>query len=290
MRYCYSFRVRDAVSGLLILAASSLLVVDFARANDFVVGAGVEADSEKGRAISAFADFSVGKKTWLSAAVSAFETDSSLGTRNTSFANVSLDHSFDPVGVRAGISYWGNSDILDSIDLNLSLYYRSETMMMSADYVARDFDFIVLADFPGLQRTAEFSADGFGLSGRLSLSNNLSARLAGMTYNYSRNIRIQQDIDALRFLSSSRLSMVNSLIDYRVSAGLERRFGLRSADISVSRWRTAVDGGTVDSVSVGVLAPVSDRNDAEFRISFDNAENFGRATTMSLYVYFFGGS
>lgn len=256
----------------------------------FVLGAGIEADSEDGRALTAFGDFEVSDKTWLSGSLSAFEINGPLGKRDTRFADVGLDHFFEPFGVRIGASYWGNSDLLDSLDLKASLYYRSESIMLAADYERRDFDFVVLSDFPLLRRTAEFSANGIGLTSRFPAGENASLHIGGISYDYSRNIRVQPDIDVLRFLSSSRLSMINSLIDYRVSAGAEYRFGLRSVDFSVGRWRTAVDGGTVDSFSMGYLTPFTDRLDAELRFSIDESEYFGRTVAMSVYLYYFGGS
>ena len=84
--------------------------------------------------------------------------------------------------------------------------------------------------------------------------------------------------------------MINSLIDDRYNAGLEFNFGLRSIDLDVGRWRTAVDGSTIDSYSIGFLTPVSDRTDAEFRLSYDESEVFGRTTAFSVYLYYFGGS
>jgi len=272
-----------AISALLLPRAD-------AGAEGFVLGLGVDVDSADGRAVSAFGDWGVGEKTWLSATVSAYETDGITGRRNTSAAGLSLDHWLDPMGIRIGISYWGDKDILDSNDLAGSLYYRDETFMMSLDYERREFDFVVLADFPALRRTAEFSADGLGLSSRFALGDNASFHVGGIAYDYSRDIRLQPDIDALRFLSSSRLSMINSLIDHRFSAGIEFRFGLRSLDVAAGTWQTAVDGGRIDSISVGILAPMSDRIDGEMRFSVDDSEFYGRTTAISVFVYYFGGS
>jgi hypothetical protein len=94
-----------------------------------------------------------------------------------------------------------------------------------------------------------------------------------MHYGYSRDIRIQPEIDILRFLSASRLSLMNSLIDYRINAGMEFRFGLRSIDVSAGSWKTAVDQSKVDSYTIGFLTPMTDRTDIEFRFSFDDSEN-----------------
>jgi hypothetical protein len=70
------------------------------------------------------------------------------------------------------------------------------------------------------------------------LGENLSFHLGGMLYDYSRNLRLQPDIDVLVFVAASRLSMVNSLIDDQINAGLEYKFGLRSIDVTAGRWQT----------------------------------------------------
>jgi hypothetical protein len=128
------------------------------------------------------------------------------------------------------------------------------------------------------------------MTNRVQFGDRLVFRLSGMFYEYSRDIRIQPDIDALRFLSASRLSLINSLLDYRLNAGVEYRFGLRSVNFSVGRWKTAVDQGKVDSFGVGFLTPMSNRTDIEFRLSFDDSENFGNTTALTVYLYYFGGS
>ena len=91
-------------------------------------------------------------------------------------------------------------------------------------------------------------------------------------------------------MSASRLSLINSLIDYRVNVGVEYRFGLRSVDFSIGTWKTAVDQSKVDSYTFGFLTPMTDRTDIEFRLSFDDSESFGNTTALTVYLYYFGGS
>lgn len=86
------------------------------------------------------------------------------------------------------------------------------------------------------------------------------------------------------------MSLINSLIEYRVNAGIEYQFGLRSVDVSAGTWKTAVDQSKVDSYAIGFLSPLTDRTDIELRVSFDNSENFGRTTAITVYLYYFGGS
>ncbi|MDH3441023.1 MAG: hypothetical protein OEM63_09740, partial [Gammaproteobacteria bacterium] len=229
------------------------------------------------------------ENSWLSLSAMTAETDGIIRDNETILGRASIDHFFDPVGVRLGGGYWGNADILDSRDLTAAIYVRGNGGSVSLDYEKRRFEFDLQSDLLR-GRTAKFSADGWGLSSRLALGERVNLFLGGMSYDYSRNLRVQPDIDVLAFVSNSRLSMINNLIDSRLSIGMEIKFGLRRFDLTTGRWQTAVDGSRIDSYSVGFLTPVSDRVDAEFRLSLDESENYGTTTAFSFHVYYFGGT
>lgn len=267
----------------------TILISANAAADGYVIGIGAEGDSADGRAITAIGDFGVGEKTWLSFTANSAETDGILRSNETVYAGAGLDHWFEPFGVRFGASYWGNSDLLDSRDLQSSIYVRGNSGSISLEYEKRDFKFRLQSD--ALRgRIAEFSSNGWGIRARVALADRLNFTLGGMTYDYSRNLRLQPDIDALAYLSSSRLSMINSLIDHRFNGGLEYEFGLRSVDITAGNWQLAVDGSTVDSYSLGFLTPISDRVDMEMRVAFDDSETFGSTTAVSVHLFYFGGT
>ena len=267
----------------------TILISANAAADGYVIGIGAEGDSADGRAITAIGDFGVGEKTWLSFTANSAETDGILRSNETVYAGVGLDHWFEPFGVRFGASYWGNSDLLDSRDLQSSIYVRGNSGSISLEYEKRDFKFRLQSD--ALRgRVAEFSSNGWGIRARVALGDRLNFTLGGMTYDYSRNLRLQPDIDVLAYLSSSRLSMINSLIDHRFNGGLEYEFGLRSVDITAGNWQLAVDGSTVASYSLGFLTPISDRVDMEMRVAFDDSETFGSTTAVSVHLFYFGGT
>ena len=280
-----SFIRRFLSSVLLCLACNGSVF-----AAGYVLGVGAAADTEDGRAISAFGDFGIGENTWLSGTFGSTETNGIAGGFSTTFADVGIDHYFNPVGIRISGAHWGDPDILDSDDVRAALYYRDDIASFSADYERRNFDFVFRSLLLDERRKAEFHADGWGLTSRIQFSDRITVRLSGMHYGYSRDIRIQPEIDVLRFLSASRLSLINSLIDYRITAGAEFRFGLRSIDVSAGSWKTAVDQSKVDSYTIGFLTPMSDRTDIEFRLSFDDSESFGNTTALTVYLYYFGGS
>ena len=266
-----------------------LLVSMAAHGDGYVLGVGVEGDSADGRLLAGFADFSAGENTWISLSGALAETQGILQDNETGLAGIGIDHFFEPFGIRLGAGYWGNADILDSRDLDASVYLRGDAGSISIDYQKRWFEFDLQSD--ALRgRTAKFTADGWGMNSRLALGDNASAFVRGMWYDYSRNLRIQADINVLTFISQSRLSMINSLIDYHYSAGLEFEFGLRSLDFSVGQWQTAIDGSEIDSYGVGFLTPIADRLDMEIRYSRDESDLYDGTNAIALYFYYFGGS
>jgi hypothetical protein len=274
---------------LRYLTALSALFCGDAMAEGYVLGLGAESDTAGGRAASVFADLGVAEKTWLSGAAATTQTGGDLGL-DTIYVDAGIDHSFDPVGVRIGAAYWGDADILDSVDLRGSVYVSGDLGYLSADYERREFDFTFASILnPDVRRTTEFSADGFGMAGRIKATERTSFSFGGTSYRYSRDINLQPNIDILSALSTSRLSLMNSLIDYRAYVGADLRFGLSSIDLRFEKWQTAIDGGKIDSVGLGVLTPASDRSDLEFRFVYDRSENFGRTISLSAYYYYFGG-
>lgn len=258
-------------------------------ADGYALGVGVESDTAGGRAVSAFGDVGVGESTWISAAAATTRTGGSLNL-DTVYFDLGLDHSFDPVGIRFAASYWGDDDILDSADLRGTMYLRGKAGYLSIDYERRAFDFTFRSLLnPRQLRTTEFTSDGVGFAGRINASEKVNVFAGGTTYQYSRDLRIQQSIDTLINFSSSRLSLMNSLLDYRGYVGIEWQFGLASVELRAEQWQTAIDGGQVNSFGLGLVTAVSDHGDMEYRFMFDDSEYYGETVSFSIYYYYFGG-
>ncbi len=267
--------------------AAVFAALDPAAANPLIVGLGAEVDDADNRAYSLFADVGLLDETWLSASLARTESDRGSFDLSTLYADIGIDHHFKPLGVRLGAAYWGDDDLLDSRDLRGSLYLRGEAGSVSVDYQRRNFD-LTIGDGNRRERaTVDFSADGIGVSASMPLNERFRIYASGMDYDYSRNIRIQPNVDTLRFFGRSRLSLVNSLVDFRASAGLEIAFGLRRLDFRFARWRTEVDRGDIDSYGIGFLTPAGDAADIELRLAYDDSENFGGATVFSFFLYLF---
>ena len=257
----------------------------------FLIAGGIDADSEDGMSLTLLGDISVADDTWLSAAVARSTVDiPRRDDTSTWYADVSLDHYFDPAGIRLGVAYWGDSEILDSTDARLSLYSRGESSYLSDEVEIPEFDLVVppFGPFPGSQRSV--SATGLGLGGRLNLNDDLSIRASGMSYEYN-NIELDagETDRVVDLLSVSRLSLLSSLIDWRASVGLDIDFGLSRLSFDLARWEGAIDEGDNYGATIRYLAPVGQRTDVEISLGYDDSDLYGEVTILSLFVYFYGG-
>lgn len=271
------------------LCALALWPVMAQAGGGYVLGVSGEIDTADGRSVAGFVDYGLTQDTWLSATLARTDTSGVLGGLNTIYADLALEHSFGPIGLRVGAAYWGDNDILDSADLRGSIFFRAKKASVSFDYEAREFDFIFSPILePDRVRKIEFSADGFGGTASLQVGEGTRFFASGMSYDYSRNIRLQPRIDLLSRLSFSRLSLMNSLIDHRLSAGMEFSFARRTIDVTFSSWQTAIDGGTVNSIAIGFLAPSGPASDLGLRLAYDKSENFGATVALAVSFYYFG--
>jgi hypothetical protein len=268
---------------LLFLCASG------GAAGEFVVAGGIEGDSSDGLAAALFADVAVGDETWLSGGIARSTVDLDLREDlETWYADIGLDHYFDPAGIRLGVAYWGDDDILDSVDLRSSLYFRGAKGSLSLDYEFRDFD-LVLPQIDAFQRRRiSFDAHGVGLAARLDLTDAVDVRLKGIAYDYSVNLRLDPNRDIVNIISVTRLSLINSLVDYRANIGIGVDFGLKRLEFDVAQWEGAVAGARTNSYSLRFLTPIGERNDIEFGIGYDDSDTYGQVTVFSIYLYFYG--
>ena len=179
----------------------------------YVVGLGAEGDTSDSLAYSAFADFGLSKKTWISVSAAKAQAEGIVSQLDTVYGDIGLDYYFDPVGVRFGTAYWGDDELLDSFDIRGSLYVRTKALSFAVDYEKRDFDFFF--DLQPLieRRQVEFEADGYGLNFRANAGERVGLFIRGMSYDYSVDLTQLQNISDLSFLSSSWLSLANSLLD-----------------------------------------------------------------------------
>ena len=270
----------------LLLLASNALATE-----GYILGFGLEGDSAEGLAASVIGDVALTSNTWLTGSLAKSSLDlPRRQTLETLYGDIGLDHWFEPVGVRIGAAYWGDSDLLDSHDWRGSLYWRGDNATISVDYEFRDFRFELPATdvFPG--RSARFDAQGIGLSGRFDLSENVGLNFYGIDYNYSVDLSTDRNQAILELLSFSRLSLINSLVDYSAGAALGVDAGLQRWLFELSTWRGEVDGSITNSATIRLITPMGEKSDIEFGLGVDNSELYGTVTFLSVYMYFYGGS
>lgn len=255
------------------------------------MGFGIEGDSAEGLAVSAIGDLALTETTWITGSVAKSRLDlPRRQTLETLYADLGLDHWFEPVGIRLGAAYWGDSDLLESNDLRGSLYWRGDSAMISFDYQYRDFNFELppFGAFPG--RTATFDAQGIGLSGYFALSDRVGLNYYGIDFEYSVDLRTDRNQAILELLSFSRLSLINSLIDYSAGASLGVDAGQQRWMFEIGTWKGEVDGSVTNSATIRLLTPMGNKSDVEIGLGVDNSELYGTVTFLSVYLYFYGGS
>lgn len=269
---------------LLLLASAPAAAVD-----GYMIGGGAETDSDGGLSAALIGGVGLSEDTWLSAGLAKSSVDLVSGRElETLYADVELDHFFDPIGVRIGAAYWGDSDVLESNDWRAAAYFRNDTATLSFDYEFRDFDFVIPStDFLVLRRVM-FDADGFGASARIKTSENTSLRLRGIKYDYSIPFRPVENVDAARLISVTRLSLINTLVDHRASVSLSIDQGLKNWDIELSTWESILDKSRTRSLTLRYLMPMTDRTDIELGVGYDDSELYGDVTFFSLYLFFYG--
>jgi hypothetical protein len=265
-----------------------LLLGGGAAADGYLVAIGAEADTENNHAYSAFSELGIGESTWISGGLATSRAGSPSSGFDAVYVDAQIDHLFDPVGVRVSLGYWGDSDVLDSVDVRSSIYLKNERISLSADYERRDYDLIVELPLLMQERTLSFSAHGIGFSGRAHPGKRVSVYLGGMWYDYPENVTVDPGVRDLRSLSLSRLMLAHGLLDRKAHAGVEVDLGQRSVDFRYANWHGIGNQGSIDSFGVGFLTPLGASSDIEVRLSRDDSDTFGDATVLSVFLYFFG--
>ena len=256
----------------------------------FVVGAGVEVDSAEGQSATIIGNLGLTEVTWLSGGFAKNSADIRPDlTLETIYADIGIDHWFKPIGFRAGVSYWGDDSILDSFDLNGAVYWRGGKASIAGEFEYRDFEFDIFRNdlLPG--QAFEFHAVGAGLTARFDVGKSASISFSTMDYNYNVNLKLDANSRIADLLSVSRLSLINSLIDYRAGISLGVDAGQHRLNLDFSTWEGEVDSSRTNSTTLRWIAPLGNKNDLELGIGFDDSDIYGSVTFMSIFFYFYGG-
>lgn len=259
-------------------------------AEGFVVGGGVERDSADGLSAAVVGNLAITENTWLSGSYARNSVDLPRGIElETDYGDIGVDHHFDPIGIKLEAAYWGDSDILDSLDGRASIYWRNDRLSISGDAEYRHFEFAIPPNDFVPRRDISFHANGWGASGRFDVNDVLSINLSGIRYDYSVRLNLGDNAGIIDLLSVSRLSLINSLIDYRVGGGIGLDIGDQRWILDYRRWKNSADGSITHSTTVRFLTPMSRSSDFELGIGIDDSELYGSVTFLSVFFFFYGG-
>ncbi len=91
-------------------------------------------------------------------------------------------------------------------------------------------------------------------------------------------------------MTFSRLSLVNSLVDYRANASLGLTAGKNRWQFDVGTFKGEVDGGETVSATVRFMTPLGQSSDIELGLGVDDSDLYGNVTFFSVYIFFYGDS
>ena len=270
---------------ILLLAGNAM-----AAGGDFMIGAGVESDSESGRSVALMGGVGLAENTWLSGGLARSSVELASGhDLESNYADIELDHYFDPVGVSIGASYWRGSDILESQDWRASIYWRGNNAMLAGEYEFRDFNLTTPGTDFLASREILFDAKGIGATARFDLSEKVSLKISGKKYDYSVPFRPIESRDVIDLISSTRLSLINSLVDYRAGVSLGIAQGSKHWNLDLATWEGAVDSRRTTSVTLRYLMPMTAKTDIEFGLGRDDSELYGDVMFFSLHIFYYAG-
>jgi hypothetical protein len=255
----------------------------------YMLGGGVESASNDGWRAAVLASVGLAEDTWVSAAASTSRVEVPLrGDSDIVYADIELDHYFEPLGFTIGAGYWGDPDLLDSNDLRASLYFRNDRLTLAGEFETRDFDFTIPPTDFFAGREFSFDADGIGARVRFKTVKSFSIGVSAMRYDYSVDFVPNENRDAIRLINVTRLGLINNLIDSRASIDLGLDVGPRRWELDFSTWDGALDQSRTRSVTLRLLTPLSEKTDIEFGLGYDDSDLYGDVTFFSVYLYFYG--
>jgi hypothetical protein len=255
----------------------------------YMLGGGVESASNDGWRAAVLASVGLAEDTWVSAAASTSRVEVPLrGDSDIVYADIELDHYFEPLGFTIGAGYWGDPDLLDSNDLRASLYFRNDRLTLAGEFETRDFDFTIPPTDFFAGREFSFDADGIGARVRFKTVKSFSIGVSAMRYDYSVDFVPNENRDAIRLINVTRLGLINNLIDSRASIDLGLDVGPRRWELDFGTWDGALDQSRTRSVTLRLLTPLSEKTDIEFGLGYDDSDLYGDVTFFSVYLYFYG--
>lgn len=258
----------------------------------FIFAGGVQSDAEGSTSGLVSADVGVTESTWVSFAVVANRSPSDRAGLDTRSLSAGLDQRFGSFGLTLGIERWGESGEIESDDWDVGLTWQGERLRLGAGIERRDFGVTFQFTGPGdrtFSRESGFDADGVRARFAFEIAPEWRLFASGSRYDYSVDLTLVPRLDILRLLSTSTLTLANSLVDYQYSLGIEREFGNKALSATLGRDRSAVDKSVLETVDLGLLLPLAARVDIELRLGVSNSDDFGSEVFGGVFLFFYGG-
>ena len=300
-----------AAAALAMLLSISLPVQAQSTSAGTVFSANAQVDNNEAYSLTAGLDHAFTEATWLRLMAARVETADESGGGSTTRAAVGLDHYFDPAGLAFDVEYWGDSDAIETLALSGEVYYRGANARFALTAAYRDIELKfevpdALRNLVAADQTV--AATSLGVRYRYSWQA-VSAYASASAWDYDEALgeiasnvdlsrvppalrpaiqqRLTRVIDAVRFQSTSTLTLANSLLARSASVGIDYAFGRQSLNLEVGHDRGEIDDIDVNSLSAGWLFPASDAVDIEIRAGVSDSDEYGSGAFggISMYVY-----
>jgi hypothetical protein len=308
---CHHRLIAPVLLTVVSMAATIPVVHAQSTSAGTVYSASGQYDEAGAYSLSAGLDHAFSDATWASLTAGFVDSTEGPIDLSTYRAGVGLDHYFDPAGLAVDVEYWGDSDTIETLTVDGELYFRTENARFGVTAAYRDID--IKYEVPALlvnlvDSSQSFASTAIGASLRYSRqAASVYARATVWSYDEAvgevlTNVdlsrvppalrpaiqqRLTRVVAAVRSLSSSSLTLANSLLAHAATVGFDYRFGEQTLNFEAGHDRGEVDDLDVTTLSTGWLFPVGDAVDVEVRLGVSDADTFGSSVFggISLFVY-----
>lgn len=257
----------------------------------WMLGLGAQVDEDDADAVLGTLYVGVGPTTWLTFGAGRSSSPADRADIEADTLLIGVDHRFDTVGFTLEAERWGDSGVLETTDLEASIYFENERWRVGVAYETRDIEipFTLIGPLGGtLHRTADVSADGVTVSARVGIGDAWNLYLGLTKHDYERDLHVLPRIQSLNLLSASTLTLANSFLDRERSLAVERELGLTTLNVRVATDRSAIDDSKLETVEAAVLFPVGARVDLEVSVGRGRSDFFDAGVFGGLTFLLYG--
>jgi len=257
----------------------------------WMLGLGAQVDEDDADSVLGTVYVGVGRRTWLTFAAGRSSSPADRADIEADTLLVGVDHRFDVVGFTLEAERWGDEGVLETMDLEGSVYFERERWRIGVGYESRDIEvpFTLTGPLGGtLSRTAEVSAESFSVAARVGVGEAWNLYFGLAEHDYERDLRVLPRIQSLSLLSTSTLTLANSFIDHERSFAVERELGPTTLNVRVATDRSAIDDSKLETIEANVLFPVGARVDLEVTVGRGRSDFFDAGVFGGLTLLLYG--